>query len=100
MTTFTINNLPDDLYAQIQQLATQNNQSVINQVIELLKQALQSYKTPEFKDSLPETDVTWEARCKIVPQLIADIEYRRQTLPTDIAWLDSTALIRADRDSR
>lgn len=100
MTTFTINNLPDDLYAQIQQLATQNNQSVVNQVIELLKQALQPYQTPKLINNLPETDATWEARCKIVPQLIADIEYRRQTLPTDIAWLDSTTLIRADRDNR
>lgn len=100
MTTFTIDNLPDELYAQIQQLATQNNQSVVSQVIELLKQALQPYQTPVIPKISPETDATWEARCRIVPQMIADIERRRQTLPTDIAWLDSTALIRGDRDSR
>jgi plasmid stability protein len=46
MATLTIDNLPDDLMAQLQQLATQNNQPLNEQVISLLKQALQKPQPP------------------------------------------------------
>lgn len=100
MATLTIENLPDDLIAQVQQLASQNNQTINEQIINLLKEAIQKPQpTLKFLNS-PETDPTWEERCKAVPQILADIEQRRKELPSDIEWLDSTALIREDRDSR
>ena len=100
MATLTIDNLPDDLMAQIQQLANQNNQPLNEQVISLLKQALQKPQPPLKFLISPETDPTWEERRKATPQILADIERRRKELPSDIKWLDSTALIREDRDSR
>jgi plasmid stability protein len=100
MATVTIDNLPDELIEQIQQLATEKHQTLNEQVIYLLKQALQKPQPPLKFLVSPETDPTWEDRCKAVPQLLADIDRHRKELPTDTDWLDSTALIREDRDSR
>ena len=99
MATLTIDNLPDDLMAEIQQLAAQNNQLLNEQVISLLKQAVHTQPPLKFLVS-PETDSNWEERRQATPQILANIERRRQELPSDIEWLDSTALIREDRDSR
>ncbi|OKH36389.1 hypothetical protein NIES2119_17235 [[Phormidium ambiguum] IAM M-71] len=100
MAKLTIENLPDDLMVQLQQLASQNNQTINEQIINLLKQAVQKPQPPLKFFISPETDPTWEERRKAVPQILSDIEQRRKELPSDIEWLDSTALIREDRDSR
>lgn len=100
MATLSIENLPDELMRQIQELATQHNQTINEQVISLLNEALQKPKTSLKFLISPEADPTWEERRKAVPKVLAEIERRRKELPTDIEWLDSTALIREDRDSR
>lgn len=100
MATITLENLPDDLMAQLKQLASQNNQTVNEQIINLLKQSVKKPQ-PRLKFLIsPETDPTWEERRKAVPQILADIEQLRKELPSDIKWLDSTVLIREDRDRR
>lgn len=98
MATLTIDNLPDDLMAQLQQLATQNNQPLNEQVISLLKQALQQPQPPLKFLISPETDPTWEERRKAVPQLLADIDKRRRLNPADFGLPDSTELLREDRE--
>lgn len=99
MATLTIENLPDDLIAQVQQLASQNNQTINEQIINLLKEAIQKPQ-PRLKFlSSPATDPTWEERCKAVPQLQAEIDQRlEKRRAANLEWLDSTALIREDRD--
>ncbi|MBE9224202.1 hypothetical protein IQ264_01780 [Phormidium sp. LEGE 05292] len=76
MATFTIENLPDDLIAQLQQLASQNNQTINEQIINLLKQAVQKPQPPLKFLISPETDPTWEERRKAVPKLQAEIDQR------------------------
>ncbi len=98
MATLTLENLPDDLMAQIQQLATQNNQPLNEQVISLLKQALQKPQPPLKFLISPENDPTWEERRKAVPQLLADIDKRRRLNPADFGLPDSTELLREDRE--
>ncbi|MFM8300903.1 MAG: FitA-like ribbon-helix-helix domain-containing protein [Microcystis aeruginosa] len=100
MTTLILENLPNELIEQIKQLAQQHNQSVNEQVISILKQALQKPQTPLKFLISPETDPTWEERRKATPEILAEIEQRRQQRQTAIQWLDSTALIREDRDNR
>ncbi|MEM1169618.1 MAG: hypothetical protein AAGJ08_11205 [Cyanobacteria bacterium P01_H01_bin.35] len=98
MANLTINDLPDELMAKIKQLANQNNCSLNQQVIVILKELLQDEK-PKLLTS-QNTDTTQQKRRKSVPQLIARIENIHKELPTDIEWLDSTKLIREDRDNR
>lgn len=98
MATLNLENLPDPLYTQIQQLAIAHNCSINHQVIALLKQALETPQ-PSIKFTIsPETDSTWEQRCKAVPKLLDKIRQRREQRVTDIEWLDSTVLLREDRD--
>ncbi|MEW5858023.1 MAG: Arc family DNA-binding protein [Cyanobacteriota bacterium] len=101
MAILTIDNLPDDLLEQIQKLANQNHQPINEQVINLLKQALQKPQPPLKFLISPETDPTWEERCKATPQLLAEIEQRLEQRRVDnanVEWPDSTALLREDRD--
>lgn len=98
MATLTIENLPDDLMAQLQQLASQNNQTINEQIINLLKQVVQKPQPPLKFLISPETDPTWEERRKAVPQLLADLDKRRRLNPTDFGLPDSTELIREDRE--
>ena len=99
MATLTLENLPDDLVAQIKQLATQNNQPLNEQVISLLIQALQKPQPPLNFLISPETDLTWEERRKAVPKLQAEIDQRlEQRRAANVEWPDSTALLREDRD--
>ena len=98
MTTLILENLPDELMEQIQQLARQQNQSINDQAICLLKQALQKTQTPLKFIISPETDPTWEERRKAVPQLQAQIDERRRLNPRDYGLPDSTDLIREDRE--
>ena len=100
MATVAIANLPDNLMAEIERLATQNNQTINEQIIALLQKAVNPEKPPLKLLVSPETDPTWEERCKAVPKLLAELESRRKELPTEIQWLDSTELIREDRDNR
>lgn len=58
MANLTINDLPDELMAKIQQLANQNNRNLSQQVIVILKELLQD-KKPKLLTS-PNTDSTWE----------------------------------------
>lgn len=98
MATLTIENLPDDLMAQLQQLASQNNQTINEQIINLLKEAIQKPQPPLKFLISPETDPTWEERRKAVPQLLANLDKRRRLNPTDFGLPDSTELIREDRE--
>ncbi|MDJ0553903.1 MAG: hypothetical protein QNJ68_05605 [Microcoleaceae cyanobacterium MO_207.B10] len=63
-----------------------------------MKELLQDEKTKLLNS--PNTDYIWEERRKLVPELIARIENIHKELSTDIEWLDSTELIREDRDNR
>ncbi|MCC5631654.1 Arc family DNA-binding protein [Nostoc sphaeroides CHAB 2801] len=87
MATLYVRNLPDDLYAKLQELAASEHRSINAQVITLLEQALKT-----------ETQQIEEERRKNVPKLLEEIRLRREKLPTDIEWPDSTAMIREDRD--
>ncbi len=98
MAALNIDNLPDELLTQIEQLATENNCSVKEQAIALLKQSLNK---PQEKLKFlisPETDPTWEERRKAVPQLQAEIDRHRRVNPADFGLPDSTELIREDRE--
>ncbi|WP_448267910.1 FitA-like ribbon-helix-helix domain-containing protein [Nostoc sp. DSM 114159] len=79
--------IPDELYERLQQLAKAENRSVDAQVITILQNALQ-VKTQQTEDE----------KRKNVPKLLEEIRLRREQLPTDIEWPDSTAMIREDRD--
>ncbi len=87
MATLYVRNLPDHLYAKLQELAASEHRSINAQVITLLEQALKT-----------EAQQTEEERRKNVPKLLEEIRLRREKLPTDIEWPDSTAMIREDRD--
>jgi predicted alpha/beta hydrolase len=100
MATLKLDNLPDELMTQIRQLAQHNNQPIDQQAIMLLKQALKKQSTPLKFLISPETDPTWPDRQQAVPQILAAIEQRRKQRQTKGDWLDSTALIREDRESR
>jgi len=87
MATLYVRNLPDDLYAKLQELAASEHRSINAQVITLLEQALKT-----------EAQQTEEERRKNVPKLLEEIRLRREKLPSDIEWPDSTAMIREERD--
>lgn len=88
MATVHALNIPDELYEQLQELAKAENRSVDAQVITILQNALQKTKT----------QLTEDERRKNVPKLLEEMRLRREQLPTDIEWPDSTAMIREDRD--
>ncbi|MDJ0903542.1 MAG: hypothetical protein QNJ55_32585 [Xenococcus sp. MO_188.B8] len=98
MAALNIDNLPDELLTQIEQLATENNCSVKEQAIALLKQSLNKPKEKLKFLISPETDPTWEERRKAVPQLQAEIDRHRRVNPADFGLPDSTELIREDRE--
>ena len=98
MATLNIDNLPDELLTEIEQLAQENNCSVKEQAIALLKQSLNKPQA-ELKFLIsPETDPTWEKRRKAVPQLQAEIDRFPRVNPADFGLPDSTELIREDRE--
>jgi antitoxin FitA len=81
--------IPNDLYEQLQELAKAKNSSINAQVITLLQSALseaQIQKTPE------------EQIQQDVAKLLEESRRRREQLPHDLEWSDSTAMIREDRD--
>ncbi|MEH2069606.1 MAG: hypothetical protein V7K47_15825 [Nostoc sp.] len=87
MATLHALNIPDELYAQLQELAKAENNSIDAQVITILQNALEAKMQP-----------TEEERRKNVPKLLEEIRLRRESRRTDVEWPDSTALIREDRD--
>lgn len=87
MATLHVENLPDDLYAKLQQLATSQNRSIDAQVITLLESAVQT-ETPQRQN---------DSR-KSVAEILAEIRSRHRVNPADFGLPDSTTLIREDRD--
>ncbi|MBD2777661.1 hypothetical protein [Iningainema tapete] len=77
--------IPDELYAKLEKLALAHNISINTQIILLLEKALL-------------IEVELDERRKMVPKLLEESRRRREQLPTDIEWPDSTAMIREDRD--
>ena len=100
MTTLNLENIPDDVMTQIEQLAQQNHQPLDQQIILLLKHALQRQKPPPKATISPETDPTWQKRQQAVPQILAEITQRRNQRQITDHSLDSTTLIREDRENR
>ncbi|MDZ8051749.1 MAG: FitA-like ribbon-helix-helix domain-containing protein [Aulosira sp. ZfuVER01] len=80
-------NIPDELYERLQELAKAENSSVDAQVITILQNALET-KTQETEDE----------RRKNVLKLLEESRLRREKLPKDIEWPDSTVMLREDRD--
>ena len=98
MATLILENLPDELIEQIQQLAQKHDRSINEQVINILKQAVEKPQKPLKFLISPETDPTWEERRKATSEILADIEQRRKQRQIYLYWLDSTDLLREDRD--
>ncbi|CCI25415.1 hypothetical protein MICAG_2790019 [Microcystis aeruginosa PCC 9808] len=48
----------------------------------------------------PENSQTPDRRCQSIPALIEAVRQRYRELPNDVEWLDSTVLIRQERDGR
>jgi plasmid stability protein len=80
MPIFHVRNVPDDLYARIQQLASNQNRSMSAQVVQLLDQAL---RAEEARQS--------QAR------ILAGIRRRRVAYAKNPSAPDSVALLREDR---
>ncbi|NJL19708.1 MAG: hypothetical protein HC895_01005 [Leptolyngbyaceae cyanobacterium SM1_3_5] len=88
MTTLQIDNLPDDIYRNLQNLATQKNFTLDEAVVLLLRQALQSV----------DVNVIQEQSAKSIAEVLAKIRSRPRMNPIDFGLLDSTILIRDDRN--
>ena len=87
MATLHVENVPDDLYAKLQQLATTQNSSISAQVLSLLESALQ-IKAKQSQSDTP----------KSVAEILAESRRRRRVNPADFGLPDSTTLIGEDRD--
>ncbi|MEH2416651.1 FitA-like ribbon-helix-helix domain-containing protein [Nostoc sp.] len=87
MATLYVRNLPDDLYAKLQELATSQHRSINAQVITLLEQALKT-ETQQIEDQKQEN----------VLKVLEGSRQRRRVNPSDFGLPDSTQLIREDRD--
>lgn len=87
MATINLLHIPDDLYERLQELAQAEHPSIDDQVITILQNALET-----------KTQQTEEKRRKNLLQLLEESRLRRENLPKYIEWLDSTALLREDRD--
>jgi hypothetical protein len=100
MKTLNLDNIPHDVMTQIEELAQQNHQPLDQQIIMLLKHALQSQQLKPKATISPETDLTWQNRQQAVPQILAEIAQRRNQRKITDNSLDSTLLIREDRENR
>ncbi|MGH1393356.1 MAG: hypothetical protein ACRAVC_04885 [Trichormus sp.] len=87
MATLNAFNIPDELYAQLQELANAENSSVEAQVITVLQKGLQV-----------KTQLTEDERRKNVLKILEESRLRREQLPKDVEWPDSTELLREDRN--
>lgn len=87
MAILHVQNVPDDLYARLQQLASLQNRSISAQLITLLESALP-----------PETQQSQSEKSKSVIEVLAQSRRRRRVNPADFRLPDSTTLIQEDRD--
>ncbi len=88
MATLQIENIPEELYARLQELAAAENRSINAFAIAILEAELST-----------ETKPISGKRKKSVTELLAEISRRRESRPANMGMiLDSTALIREDRD--
>jgi len=81
MATLILDNLPDELYQSLHALATQHNQSLSEAAIDILTIALLQ-----------------QTQSQTLGNLLADLRRDRENLQTPPQWLDSTTLLRQDRD--
>ncbi|MEC4815629.1 MAG: hypothetical protein SAK29_20480 [Scytonema sp. PMC 1069.18] len=77
------------MYEQLQELAKAKNSSINAQVITLLQNALSEAQTQKMAE---------QERWQDVAKLLEESRRRREQLPKDIQWSDSTTMIREDRD--
>ena len=98
MATLILENLPDELLQEIENLAQSQNNSVSQQTIDLLKKALAKSQSPLKIMVSSETDPTWEEKRKNTAQVLQDIRNSRRVNPEEFGLLDSTELIREDRN--
>ncbi|MEH1907349.1 MAG: Arc family DNA-binding protein [Nostoc sp.] len=87
MATLYVRNLPDDLYAKLQELAASEHRSINAQVITLLEEALKT-ETQQIEDQKQQN----------VLKVLEESRQRRRVNPADFGLPDSTQLIREDRD--
>ncbi len=87
MANLQIQNIPDSIYLRIQTLATEQNRSIDEAVINLLTQALKT-ENQDLVSTSPQS----------ILQILQKSICQRQELPTQYPWLDSTDLIREDRE--
>jgi len=87
MATLQIENLPDELYYQIQGIASAKNLTVNEAVIHLLQQSFQSdqLRGDRGKES------------QHISEILQNIRSRPRVNPRDFGLMDSTVLIREDR---
>jgi plasmid stability protein len=88
MATFQIENLPEELYSRIQDLAAKNNVTVNEAVIDLLKQACQP----------SEVETNQAQQTKLMSEVLQEIRSRPRVNPSDFGLPDSTVLIQEDRN--
>ncbi|MEH1934256.1 MAG: Arc family DNA-binding protein [Nostoc sp.] len=87
MATLYVRNLPDDLYAKLQELAVSQHRSINAQVITLLEKALKT-EAQQIEDQKQQN----------VLKVLEGSRQRRRVNPADFGLPDSTQLIREDRD--
>jgi len=88
MATLQIENLPDELYSQIERLAAENNFTFSQAVIHLLKQSFETHKIT----------INQEEPTKTMSEILQRIRSRPRVNPIDFGLTDSTILIREDRN--
>jgi plasmid stability protein len=84
MTELTLDNLTNELYQALHTLATQQNQSLSEAAVDLLTSAL----TQDHRSPAPN-----------IVALLTDLHRDRESLLHHPQRLDSTILLREDRDS-
>jgi hypothetical protein len=91
MAALNLENVPDDLYACIRDLATQKNLSLNDLVIQVLKQAFQATPTtPQVAAPQPQSFVP-------ATEVLTRIRSRSRVNPTNFGLPDSTTLLQEDR---
>jgi hypothetical protein len=80
MKNINLENVPDELYQQITEIATEENCSLNQQLLLLLEKEIRSHKRPQ-------------------PDIIEQIDRRREKITARVGIMpDSTELLRADRE--
>jgi plasmid stability protein len=88
MATLQIENLPDDLYSRIQSVAAENNLTLDEVVIHLLKHAFQTN----------EPTMIQEQQAQPMSEVLQRIRSRPRVNPMSVGLPDSTVSIREDRN--